>query len=249
MGEIVSLREVSVNFGTIPVLENINLSIKQNDFLAVIGPNGGGKTTLLKILLGLIKPDKGRIKVFGKGPEEGRRSIGYLPQYTFFDPSFPVDVFDVVLMGRYGGILKRYSKRDEEAATEALKGVEMVEFKNRQIGKLSSGQMQRVFVARAIVRSPQLLLLDEPTASIDTRMQRSFYEILLKLNKRMAVVLVTHDIGAVSTYVKEIACLNKRLFYHGPKEEGLENPEVLYNCPVDLIAHGVPHRVLKEHEE
>jgi len=249
MGEIVSLREVSVNFGTIPVLEDINLSIKQNDFLAVIGPNGGGKTTLLKILLGLIKPDKGRIKVFGKGPEEGRRSIGYLPQYTFFDPSFPVDVFDVVLMGRYGGILKRYSKRDEEAATEALKGVEMVEFKNRQIGKLSSGQMQRVFVARAIVRSPQLLLLDEPTASIDTRMQRSFYEILLKLNKRMAVVLVTHDIGAVSTYVKEIACLNKRLFYHGPKEEGLKNPEVLYNCPVDLIAHGVPHRVLKEHEE
>ena len=249
MTEIVSLKNVSVNFGTVRVLSNINLSIQQNDFLAVIGPNGGGKTTLLKLLLGLVEPEEGEVKIFGKDPVEGRISIGYLPQYTFFDLSFPINVFDVVLMGRYERALKRYSKSDAEATTEALKGVGMLEFKDRQIGQLSGGQMQRIFVARAIVRNPKLLLLDEPTASIDTRMQRSFYEILLELNKSMAIIMATHDIGAVSTYVKEIACLNKRLFYHGSKEEGLKNPEVLYNCPVDLIAHGAPHRVFKEHEK
>ena len=245
--EIVSLKNVDVYFNSTPILKNINLSIKQNNFLAIIGPNGGGKTTLLKVILGLIKPNKGEVKVFGENPEKGRKLIGYLPQYTFFDPNFPISVFDTVLMGRYKRIFRNYSKEDEKAALSALETVGMLEFKDRQIGKLSGGQLQRVFVARAIARQPKLLLLDEPMTSIDPEMQNLFYELLLKLKKKMAIVLVTHDIGVVSTYVEEIACLNRRLFYHGPKEAGLKKLEKMYRCPIELIAHGIPHRVLGRH--
>ncbi len=247
--EIVSLKDISVCFGDITVLEDVTLSIRRNDFLAILGPNGGGKTTLLKVILGLIKPERGDVKVFGKNPERGRRSIGYLPQYTFFDLNFPISVFDVAITGRYRGIFKSYSKRDREVALTALKTVGMLEFKDRAIGKLSGGQLQRVFVARAIAREPELLLLDEPTTSIDQEMQKSFYELLSELKKKMAIVLVTHDLSVVSAYVDEIACLNRRLFYHGPKEEGLKNLEELYKCPIDLIAHGVPHRVLRMHKK
>ena len=247
--EIVSLRDVEVYFDNTLVLENVSLSIKQNNFLAIIGPNGGGKTTLLKVILGLIKPNKGEVKVFGRNPREGRKLIGYLPQYTFFDPNFPMSVFDVVLMGRYRGIFRNYSKEDKNAALNALKTVDMLEFKDRQIGKLSGGQLQRVFVARAIARQPKLLLLDEPMTSIDPEMQKSFYELLLKLKKKMAIVLVTHDISVVSAYVEKIACLNRRLFYHGLKEARLKNLEEVYQCPIELIAHGVPHRVLRRYEK
>jgi zinc transport system ATP-binding protein len=247
--EIVSLQEVSVHFNSISVLEEINLSIKQNDFLAVIGPNGGGKTMLLKVILGLVKPNRGKVELFGKIPEEGRKFIGYLPQHTFFDLNFPINVFDVVLIGRYSGVFKNYSEKDKETAANALETVGMLEFEDRQIGKLSGGQLQRVLVARAIVREPELLLLDEPTASIDPEMQKSFYELLLDLKKKMAIVLVTHDIGVVSTHVEKIACLNRRLFYHGPIEEGLKKLDEVYRCPVELIAHGVPHRVLERHRK
>lgn len=247
--EIVSLQDVSVHLNSIPVLEEINLSIKQNDFLAIIGPNGGGKTTLLKVILGLVKPDRGKIELFGKTPEEGRKLIGYLPQHTFFDLNFPINVFDAVLMGRYNRVFKNYSENDKETAANALETVGMLEFEDRQIGKLSGGQLQRVFVARAIVRVPKLLLLDEPMASIDPEMQKSFYELLLELKKKMAIVIVTHDIGVVSTHVEMIACLNRRLFYHGPVEEGLKKLEEVYKCPVELIAHGVPHRVLGGHRK
>ncbi len=245
--EIISLKNLYVYFDNIVSLEDINLSIKQNTFLGIIGPNGGGKTTLLRVILGLIKPDRGEVRVFGKTPEEGRKFIGYLPQYTIFDHTFPLNVFEVVLMGRYRGIFKDYSKEDKAAVINALKTVGMFEFKDRQIGRLSGGQLQRVFIARAIVREPKLLLLDEPTASIDPEMQSAFYDLLLKLKEKMAVVLITHDVGAVSVYVDEIACLNRRLFYHGPKEEGLDKIEEMYRCPIDLIAHGVPHRVLRGH--
>lgn len=247
--EIVSLKNVWVYFNGMPVLENINLSIKQDDFLAILGPNGGGKTTLLKVILGLIKPNKGEVKVFGDTPSKGRRFIGYMPQYIPFDLKFPIKVFDVVLMGRYKGLLKKYGEDDIKAVEKALKTVGMYELRDKQIGKLSGGQIQRVFLARAIVREPKLLLLDEPTSSIDTKLQKEFYELLLKLKKKMAIVIVTHDIGAVSTYIDRIACLNRKLFYHGEKEEGLKEIEKTYGCPIDLIVHGVPHRVLRRHKE
>ncbi len=248
--ELVRLENVWVYYDSIPVLEAINLSVESNDFLGIIGPNGGGKTTLLKVILGLIKPSQGKVTVLGMSPERGRKHIGYISQFNLFDHDFPISVFEVVLMGRYkrSGLLPRYSDEDKKAATEALGTVEMLGYKDRQIGRLSGGEQQRVFIARALATNPKLLLLDEPTASIDTSMQAEFYELLDKLKENMAVVLVSHDVSAVSIYVSEIACLNHKLFYHGSKEVSAEELEKTYRCPVQLIAHGtVPHRVLREH--
>ena len=248
--ELVRLENVWVYYDGIPALEAINLSIESNNFLGIIGPNGGGKTTLLKVILGLIKPNRGKITVLGMPPERGRKYIGYISQFNLFDHDFPVSVSEVVLMGRYNksGLFHRYSEEDRKAAAEALKAVEMLGYKDRQIGKLSGGEQQRVFIARALVTNPQLLLLDEPTAGIDPDMQTEFYKLLHKLKEEMAIVLVSHDISAVSIYVNEIACLNHQLFYHGSKEVSAEELEKTYRCPVQLIAHGtVPHRVLKEH--
>jgi zinc transport system ATP-binding protein len=248
--EIVRLQDICVNYGEVIALENVNLSICQHDFLGIIGPNGGGKSTLLKVLLGLIKPDSGSVSVFGKPPEQGRRQIGYVSQRYSFDLDFPVSVWDVVMMGRYGrtGLFRRYSRADRVAAEKALARVDMLGNRSKQIGNLSGGQQQRVFVARALVAEPRLLLLDEPTASVDPAMQAEFYELLEKLKKDMAIVLVSHDISAISVYVDQIACLNRQLYYHGSKEITPEILEATYKCPVQMIAHGtVPHRVLKEH--
>lgn len=248
--EVVQLDDIWVHYDGIPVLEGINLSVEPNDFLGIIGPNGGGKTTLLKVILGLIKPTRGRVSVMGQTPERGRRFIGYISQHNLFDRDFPVSVLDVVLMGRYSkvGLFQRYSEEDRRIASETLKTVEMLDYKDRQVGKLSGGEQQRVFIARALATDPKLLLLDEPTASIDTNMQAEFYELIENLKQRMTIVLVSHDISAVSIYVDKIACLNHQLFYHGSKEVSAEELEKTYHCPIQLIAHGaVPHRILKEH--
>ncbi len=248
--DVVKLKDVWVRYDGEAVLEGINLSIGQSDFLGIIGPNGGGKTTLLKVMLGLITPRQGQVSILGKLPQNSRNSIGYVPQINVFDRDFPINVWDVVLMGRYGntGLVKRYGKADKDSAQRALETVGISNLKSRQIGKLSGGEQQRVFIARALVSQPKLLLLDEPTASVDPAMQTEFYELLDRLKKQMAIVLVSHDISAVSIYVDKIACLNRQLFYHGSKEISPEILEATYKCPVQMIAHGtVPHRVLKEH--
>jgi zinc transport system ATP-binding protein len=248
--EVVSLEDVWVQYNGVPILEGINLAIEQDDFLGIIGPNGGGKTTLLKIILGLISPSRGKVSVLGKPPEKSRSKIGYVPQHNLFDRDFPISVGDVVLMGRYGksGLFRRYSSEDRRATQDALQTVGMLDYKDRQMGKLSGGELQRIFIARALVAEPKLLLLDEPTASVDPAMQTEFYELLEKLKKQMAIVLVSHDISAVSIYVDKLACLNRQLHYHGSKEITPEILEATYKCPVQMIAHGlVPHRVLKEH--
>ena len=248
--EVVRLEDVWVQYNGVPILEGINLAIEQDDFLGIIGPNGGGKTTLLKIILGLISPSRGKVSVLGKPPEKSRSKIGYVPQHNLFDRDFPISVGDVVLMGRYGksGLFRRYSSEDRRATQDALQTVGMLDYKDRQMGKLSGGELQRIFIARALVAEPKLLLLDEPTASVDPAMQTEFYELLEKLKKQMAIVLVSHDISAVSVYVDKLACLNRQLHYHGSKEITSEILEATYKCPVQMIAHGlVPHRVLKEH--
>jgi len=249
MGEAVRLEDVWVRYGDITVLEEVNLTVKEHDFLGIIGPNGGGKTTLLRVILGLVKPSRGRVWVLGGSPEKGRRFIGYVPQYTEFDRDFPITVLDVVLMGRLGrvGLFKGYRDEDRRIALEALEKMEMLDFKDRRLGSLSIGQMQRVFIARALATEPRLLLLDEPTASIDKPMQTNIYELLQRLKDEVTIILVSHDIGVISTYVDKIACLNRKLFYHDSKEITVEMLEETYQCPVEMIAHGVPHRVLKEH--
>jgi len=248
--EVVRLDDVWVHYDSIPVLEGINLSVEPNNFLGIIGPNGGGKTTLLKVILGLIKPARGKVSVMGQSPERGRKFIGYISQHNLFDHDFPISVLDVVLMGRYSktGLVRRYSEEDKRIANEVLKTVDMLDCKDRQVGKLSSGEQQRVFIARALATDPKLLLLDEPTASIDSNMQAEFYELIDSLKQRMAIIMVSHDISAVSIYVDQIACLNRQLFYHGSKEVSAEALEKTYRCPIQLIAHGVvPHRILREH--
>jgi len=235
-----------------PVLEDIDLELDEGDFLGLIGPNGGGKSTLLKVMLGLIEPDRGTVRIFGLPPAEARKFVGYMPQKTLFDPNFPVTALEVVLMGLYGkvGIFRRYSREDRDAGLRALAAVNMQELAGRSIGALSGGQQQRVFVARSLVSEPRLLLLDEPTAGVDAAQQTEFYELLDRLNRKMgiAIVLVSHDLTAVSKYVNKIACLNQRLYYHGSKELTVDDIEKAYRCPVEMIAHGAPHRVLREHD-
>ena len=247
MKEIVKLDMINFRFNEHNVLENINLSVLENDLLAVIGPNGGGKTTLLKIILGIFKPLSGSTMVFGKKPENSRDKIGYLPQMINIDPAFPLDVFNLVLMGRYHGVFKKYNIDDFNAVENALETVGMQEFKRKHINSLSGGQLQRILIARALVKQPELLLLDEPTSGIDPRAQKDFYDLILELNRHMAVIFVTHDISVVSAYFNKVACLNKTIFYHGPKEGSFGKLEDTYGCPVEIVAHGIPHRVLKEH--
>jgi zinc transport system ATP-binding protein len=248
--EIVRLQDIWVSYGDVLALEDVTLPIFQHDFLGIIGPNGGGKSTLLKVLLGLVKPDSGSVSIFGKTPEQARSRIGYVSQRPSFDRDFPASVLDVVMMGRYGkaGLLHRYSREDKATVENILVRVGMEGYRDKQIGRLSGGQQQRAFVARALVAAPDVLLLDEPTASIDPTMQTEFYELLAELKQDLTIVMVSHDIGAISVYVDKIACLNRKLYYHGSKEITPEVLEDTYKCPVQLITHGtVPHRVLKEH--
>jgi zinc transport system ATP-binding protein len=244
----VEINHLYIKFNEQSVLYDINLSIETNDFMAIIGPNGGGKSTLLKVILGILTPDSGEVKVFGKEPKKARDLMGYLPQNPAFEHDFPINVFETVLMGRYHGLFKNYTKKDHMAVVQALKDVGMFDLKDRQISKLSGGQMQRVFIARAIVKEPKLLIMDEPMASIDPEMQRSFYELISRLKNKMTIILVSHDVGAVSTHVDKIACLNQKLYYHGPVEDSANGLEEIYHCPIELISHGIPHRVLREHK-
>ena len=245
--EILKVNKVCFSYGDNVVLEDINLSVYSNDLIALIGPNGGGKTTLLKIILGLLKPVSGSISLFNGIPQKMRYNIGYLPQKTNFDYNFPINVFDLVIMGRYSHFACNYSRDDYDSAENALKVVGMNDFKNRHISTLSGGQLQKVLIARALVKNPGLLLLDEPMSGVDTHSQSSFYELITKLHKKTAIIFVTHDISAVSAYFDKVICLNKKLYYHGPKEGSLGKLEEAYSCPVEVIAHGIPHRVLKEH--
>jgi len=232
------------------ILENINLEVFSDDFLGIIGPNGGGKTTLLKIILGLLKPDKGDILVFDKKPKEARDLVGYVPQFLEIDLDCPVSVLDIVLMGILNRkkIFQRYNDEDLKLAKEALDFVDLWDLKDKQIGELSGGQRQRVYIARALIRKPKLLILDEPTASIDEKSEREFWELLKEINKNAAIIIVSHDIGVIFKNVNKIACLNKQLYCHGADEITQDILDKTYKCDIELLGHGLPHRVLKKHQ-
>jgi zinc transport system ATP-binding protein len=252
---IVEIKNVCFAYNGQPVLEGVNLDIRQGDFIAMIGPNGGGKTTLLKLILGLLKPGKGSIRVLGDTTEKASHHIGYVPQDVHINRSFPISAMDIVLMGKLQPNRRwaKSSAQDRQEALNALKRMEIEASANSKIGELSGGERQRVFIARALVSRPKLLLLDEPTASIDAKGQAEFYRLLKTLNKDIPILVVSHDLVAISTYVKSVACVNKRLHYHNQAEITGEMLEEMYPCtdeevcPVELIAHGLPHRVLKHH--
>lgn len=247
----VELRGVSFSYGHTPVLEDVDLAAEKGRFLGVIGPNGGGKTTLLKLVLGLLEPDAGEVRVLGRRPAEARGRVGYVPQHARFAADLPVRVRDVVLMGRLGPGLRvaSWSEEDRAAARTAMERTELLELADRPAGRLSGGQLQRMLIARALAMEPELLLLDEPTSSVDTRMGRNLYALLEEMAGRVTVILVSHDIGVIAREVDSVACLNRRLYYHGSDELSAEALKAAYGGPVELVSHGASHRVLDEHGE
>lgn len=240
METIVSLKDVNFAYDGGPlVLEDINFEIYQNEFIGIIGPNGGGKTTLLKLIMGLLKPTAGNVTVFNKPPEASRKAIGYVPQFTTFNREFPISVKDVVLMGRLGNTraFACYRKKDRNVVYRVLEQLEIEKLQNRPIGTLSGGQLQRVMIARALACEPKLLLLDEPTANIDIHAEKNVLDILEEINREVAIVIVSHDIGFVSRYIKKVACLNRTLLCHRTTELTAELIQQLYGVSVRAVRH------------
>ncbi len=235
----VQIAGLNFSYGGPPVLENVNLEVGEGEFLGVVGPNGGGKSTLLKLVLGLLEPDSGSLEVFGKPPKKSRRHIGYVPQFSGFRRDFPISVRDVVLMGRLSGRMRPgpYSPADRRAAVSAMKGARVLDLKHRPIAELSGGQLQRVLIARALATDPDMLLLDEPTASIDSSIEESIFDLLRDLNARMTIMLVSHDVGFISRYVTRVACLNRGLVCHATSDLDAKGLEEIYGSPVQLIDH------------
>ena len=254
---IVEIRDVMFTYNGQAVLEDVSMDILNGDFIAMIGPNGGGKTTLLKLILGLLEPNKGTIRVAGKSARKSSSCIGYVPQDVHINRNFPITVMDVVLMGKLNPRRRwpQTSAEDRREAMTALDRMQMADFSQKKVGELSGGQRQRVFIARALVTQPGLMLLDEPTASIDTKGQAEFFKLLKELNNDMTILVVSHDLLVISRYVKSVACVNKRLHYHNKAEITGDMLKTMYSCtveeecPVELVAHGLPHRVLQNHRE
>jgi zinc transport system ATP-binding protein len=247
---LIELRGVSVKHGDTLVLDDVDFEVCDGDFVGIIGPNAGGKTTLLKVILGLVRPQRGEVLTFGSSPREARGRIGYVPQYARFDADFPITVAEMVGIGRLGRHdCRRDRTADRISVERALDRLELAGVADIQVGDLSGGQLQRALIARALVSEPEVLLLDEPTASLDTPIGRTVYDLLEELAEEIPIVLVSHDIGVISRTVRTIACLNVRLHYHRSRELTPEMVEAAYGCPVDLVAHGVPHRVFETHTE
>ncbi len=208
--EIIRLEKVTFSYGKEEFLKDITLPIYEDDFLGIIGPNGGGKTTLLKLILGLLEPKKGKISVFGKSPKKARHEIGYLSQFKNIDFDFPISAHEIVLLSRVGSdLIKKYSKTDKDAVKKSMKEIGIWNLRDKKLNELSGGEKQRVFVARALANEPKVLLLDEPMSNLDIHIQEEFYKILKELNKKIAIVIVDHDLEMVSKYAKEVVCVNK----------------------------------------
>jgi len=233
---IIDIRDICFSYSGTEVLHGIDLRVKRNDFVAVIGPNGGGKTTLLKLILGLLKPTRGEILIKGNPLKRNDTTIGYVPQQIDHTINFPATALDIVLMGKHSPsqrFIFTRSKQDKKDGIEALEKMGIHHFANRKITDLSGGQRQRVLIARALVTGPELLVLDEPTASIDTKGQRDFYKLLVNLNSDLTIFMVSHDLLAISSYAKSIACVNKRLYCHQKFESSNELLNAFYSCSVD----------------
>ena len=250
--KVIQLHNVSFAYDGQEVLQNVNLELDRGAFLAIVGPNGGGKTTLIKLLLGLLRPNRGRVVVLGQDPAEVTPNVGYVPQHSEFEASFPITVRDVVLLGLARSKRRRRSSRpgQDDPAVSALASVEMSDHADRRFDTLSGGQRQRVLVARAMVSSPELLLFDEPTANIDPQGKICLFDILAKLSRSITVVLVSHDLISASAGVTDMAVVNKRLIQG--REMTPEMLELVYgvhdnSCPLDSYLKTLTS--LFEHQE
>lgn len=241
---IIEIKNLSAGYDDRNVLHDINLTVYEQDFLGIIGPNGGGKTTLMKCILGLLKPTGGEI-IFHCKP-----SLGYLPQYNTIDRKFPISVEEVILSGLsvQKSLTARFTPEEKEKSKQVIARMGLEGLEHRAIGQLSGGQLQRALLGRAIISDPSVLILDEPNTYIDKRFEARLYELLAEINKECAIILVSHDIGTVLQQVKSIACVNETLDYHPDTGITTEWLEKNFNCPIELLGHGtLPHRILGEH--
>jgi zinc transport system ATP-binding protein len=248
---LLEARHIRFGYDREVVLDDVSLAIQPLDFLAVIGPNGGGKTTLVKILLGLLEPWSGSVLHHGlhHGTAGRKLRLGYVPQFSTFDKSFPLRVSDVVLMGKLGrrGLLRPYTRGDRDEVEQVLARLDLSSLAGAHVSGISGGQLQRVLIARAVVSDPEVLFLDEPTASIDAESREALTGLLQELNRSIPIVVITHDVTSIAPMVRNIACINRKLHYHAGNELDQEMLEEVYGCPVELVAHGVAHRVLHQH--
>ena len=235
----IEISDVWFSYEARPVLREVTVRIDSGEQVCMVGPNGGGKTTLLKLILGLLKPDRGQVRVFGGAPGEGRRHVGYTPQHASFDPQFPVSAGDVVLMGRLGRTARwgPYRRDDRRLADRALAEVGLTELRKQPFAALSGGQRQRVLIARALAAEPKLLLLDEPTASLDAGVEAEFHQLLTRLSDRMTLVIVSHDVGFVSQLVTKVLCVHGDVAVHPTDELTGELMRDLYGHDVRLVRH------------
>ncbi|SHF64525.1 zinc transport system ATP-binding protein [Bacteroides faecichinchillae] len=255
---IIEIKNLSAGYDGRTVLHDVNLNIYEQDFLGIIGPNGGGKTTLIKCILGLLKPTGGEI-IFHIGQNDNHFqiptssseiSLGYLPQYNSIDRKFPISVEEVILSGLsiQKSLTSRFTPEQKEKGKQIVSRMGLEGLEHRAIGQLSGGQLQRALLGRAIISDPSALILDEPSTYIDKRFEARLYELLAEINKECAIILVSHDIGTVLQQVKSIACVNETLDYHPDTEVTTEWLEKNFNCPIELLGHGtLPHRILGEH--
>jgi zinc transport system ATP-binding protein len=247
MKKLLEIKNLSAGYDSNIVLENVNLDVFSGDFIGVIGPNGGGKTTLIKSILGLIKPVSGEINLL-----INKNNVGYLPQVNQIDRRFPISVIDVVRSGKSDTALFSSFHRnsaEKEKAEKLLIEMGIIALRNKAIGELSGGQMQRTFLCRALMNDPELLVLDEPSTYVDNNFEGELYLKLKELNEQMAILLISHDVGTISFFVKTIACVNRHLHHH-PSNIITEEQLASYNCPLQIITHGnIPHTVLKIHDE
>ena len=244
MNPIIEIKNLSAGYDGRNVLHDIHLSVYERDFLGIIGPNGGGKTTLVKCILGLLKPTGGEI-IYHCKP-----LLGYLPQYSTIDRKFPISVEEVILSGLsiQKSLTSRFTPEQREKGKQIISRMGLEGLEHRSIGRLSGGQLQRALLGRAIISDPSVLILDEPSTYIDKRFEARLYELLAEINKECAIILVSHDIGTVLQQVKSIACVNETLDYHPDTGVSTEWLERNFNCPIELLGHGtLPHRVLGEH--
>jgi zinc transport system ATP-binding protein len=248
MSTLFSIESLTAGYENRVVLENVTMTVEEHDFIGIIGPNGGGKTTLLKVILGLLKPFSGKVD-YSPGDLK-LHQIGYMPQVARGDILFPVTVEDVVLSGLMlnKGATGRMGREEKKHASMVMEELGLTPFAHQSLNELSGGQLQRVYLARAVSGAPRLLLLDEPATYVDASFEADFYEKLRLLNERMTIMMVSHDVGTISSWVKSFACVNGSLFYH-PHSKITEEDLKMYGCPIQLVTHGdVPHIVLHKHE-
>ncbi len=245
MKKLIEVRNLYFGFGDAPLLEDINLDIYEGDYILMMGPNGGGKTTLLKLIMGIFKPWTGEIRLH----PDVKEKLGYVPQFSDFNRSFPINVIDMVLTGciSRGNYLKKYSASDRGKAAAILARLNLDDKRNDNINSLSGGEVQRLLIARALVADPAVLLLDEPTTSIDQPSQLTLIDLLNDLHKEMTIVIVTHDPTPFARIYKHVACVNRSLHYHNRGELEAGHLEEVYGCPVELLGHGIPHVLLHKH--